>query len=111
MTGTSENRKPVRTCVGCRTRRPKSELLRLALDPRERVIWDSEQTMPGRGAYLCPASGCLADALKKRRLNRAFRRHVDTCLLEKEGIPLDKEHLRPKTGRIKTSPIAGIMNG
>ena len=58
-------RKPVnyRMCLGCRTRRPKEELLRVAED--------------GRGAYLCPGNEtCLKRALKSGAIDRALRRKV-----------------------------------
>ena len=64
---------PIRTCVGCRSRRPQSELLRLALDSRGQVVWDLVRRRPGRGAWLCPSADCLAAAGKKGRLQRAFR--------------------------------------
>lgn len=62
---------PVRTCVGCRRRADKSELLRL--------VWcggpvvDPRQVDPGRGAYLHPREACLELAVKRRALSRAWR--------------------------------------
>jgi predicted RNA-binding protein YlxR (DUF448 family) len=53
----------------------------LALDEGDRVIWDERGTAPGRGAYICPSSECLAEALKKNRLSRAFRKTVSKELL------------------------------
>ncbi|GAA1370738.1 YlxR family protein [Streptomyces beijiangensis] len=74
---------PERTCVGCRERAAKSDLLRIvavegtcAPDPRG--------TLPGRGAYLHPASVCLDLALRRRAFPRAF----------KVQGPLDCETLR-----------------
>jgi predicted RNA-binding protein YlxR (DUF448 family) len=69
--------------VGCRERAAKSDLLRIvavegtcAPDPRG--------TLPGRGAYLHPASVCLDLALRRRAFPRAF----------KAQGPLDSETLR-----------------
>ncbi|MDH3958516.1 MAG: YlxR family protein [Actinomycetota bacterium] len=63
---------PTRTCVGCRTRAGKSELLRVTArdglcvpDPRSR--------QPGRGAYLHPVISCLDLADRRRALPRALR--------------------------------------
>jgi predicted RNA-binding protein YlxR (DUF448 family) len=68
---------PIRTCLGCRTRRPISELVRLALTPgrdRPMVVMDPGHRLPGRGAWICSgASGCLAKALVKGRLGKALR--------------------------------------
>uniref|UniRef100_UPI00345CDB5F YlxR family protein n=1 Tax=Ilumatobacter sp. TaxID=1967498 RepID=UPI00345CDB5F len=50
---------PIRTCIGCRVRRPQSELLRcvFAADGSVQVC----RTAPGRGAWLCGA-GCVEPA-------------------------------------------------
>jgi predicted RNA-binding protein YlxR (DUF448 family) len=64
--------KPTRTCVACRTRADKTDLLRVTArdglclpDPRFR--------QPGRGAYLHPTIGCLDLAERRRALPRALR--------------------------------------
>ncbi|RFU88034.1 YlxR family protein [Streptomyces triticagri] len=63
---------PERTCVGCRERAAKKDLLRIvaiegvcAPDPRG--------TLPGRGAYVHPALVCLDLAVRRRAFSRAFR--------------------------------------
>ncbi|MBI4562397.1 MAG: YlxR family protein [Candidatus Rokubacteria bacterium] len=66
-------RAPVRTCIGCRGRRPKSQLVRLVREPDGLVGLDRSGTAPGRGAYVCPGRGCVATALKQGRLAHAFR--------------------------------------
>jgi predicted RNA-binding protein YlxR (DUF448 family) len=48
--------------------------VRLALDD-DRVVADPTATRPGRGAYVC-GSECLARAVRRRGLQRAFRRSV-----------------------------------
>ena len=67
---------PVRTCLGCRQRVPKAELVRLVWDATTgAVVIDPHQVLPGRGGYVHPTCG---DALAKRRqLGRALRRPVD----------------------------------
>lgn len=62
---------PERTCVGCRTRRPQAELVRVVL--RQGVVVPAVPGAPGRGAYVCPDHECLAAAQKKRAFTRAFR--------------------------------------
>ena len=70
-------RQPVRTCLGCRRKRERKELSRLALknDPDgAKVISDEGQCLGGRGAWLCRDSvGCFDSALKKNAFNRAFK--------------------------------------
>ena len=68
---------PVRSCIGCGRKAPKGELRRLGLvggqDGKDgEVVVDRRQRLPGRGAYLC-GSGCLAAAVKRKALQRAFK--------------------------------------
>ena len=61
--------------MGCGRTRPKAELLRLVLEGDE-LRPDPDGRMPGRGTYLCPDSGCTAQALSRQGFQRAFRRPV-----------------------------------
>lgn len=63
---------PTRTCVGCRTRRPQPELLRLTRRSDGAVV-RSGRRVRGRSAYLCPVEECLDRAIKRRGFSRAFR--------------------------------------
>jgi|SRR5690606_1968492 len=104
--------RPVRTCVGCRERATKSELLRVVL-ARDKAVDAGETTGPprpegsdsptpvvadpkgveqGRGAYLHPTTRCLAQAERRRAFSRALRA---------EG-PLDLEPLRRYVERLDT---------
>jgi predicted RNA-binding protein YlxR (DUF448 family) len=67
---------PVRTCLGCRERTEKAQLLRLVASDGAVVI-DHGQILPGRGAYLHPRPACLEQALKRRSLGRALRSEID----------------------------------
>ncbi|MDQ1103156.1 YlxR family protein [Nocardioides zeae] len=81
---------PVRTCIGCRRRAAKSELLRvtvrLGVDGREVVAPDPSATAPGRGAHLHPVRECYDLAVRRKAFSRALRRG---------GLPVDAvaEHL------------------
>jgi predicted RNA-binding protein YlxR (DUF448 family) len=68
-----KGRQPQRTCIVCRSKRAKAELLRLALDNRERVYFDHRQHHHGRGGYVCSRPECLT-RVKLVHLKRAFRR-------------------------------------
>ena len=63
---------PLRQCVGCREMKPKKELIRVVKSPEGEISLDFKGKKPGRGAYLCPDSACLARARKGRALERAF---------------------------------------
>ena len=71
---------PVRTCIGCRRRAAKRELLRVVAGPdthdQERswaVVPDPRGTAPGRGAHLHPTLECFELAERKRAFARALR--------------------------------------
>ncbi|MEV6398627.1 YlxR family protein [Streptomyces sp. NPDC051907] len=63
---------PERTCVGCRERAAKSDLLRIVAT-EDACVPDHRGTLPGRGAYVHPASVCLDLAVRRRAFPRAFR--------------------------------------
>jgi predicted RNA-binding protein YlxR (DUF448 family) len=63
---------PERSCVGCRERAPKADLLRIARTP-EGVRVDPTGTAPGRGAYVHRAAGCANAALRRGAIARALR--------------------------------------
>ncbi|MGW4034246.1 YlxR family protein [Streptomyces sp. NPDC004838] len=63
---------PVRTCVGCRERAAKDDLLRIVRIGNE-CVPDDRGTLPGRGAYVHPAVVCLDLAVRRRAFPRAFR--------------------------------------
>lgn len=69
---------PVRTCVGCRERATRSELLRVTAGSDEStgrpvVLPDPGATAPGRGAHLHPTPGCYDLAVRRKAFARALR--------------------------------------
>jgi predicted RNA-binding protein YlxR (DUF448 family) len=68
---------PVRTCVGCRARAPRSSLLRVIAADSSLVV-DEQASLPGRGAWLHPAQECLDVAITRRAFARAL--HVSQTL-------------------------------
>ena len=68
---------PVRTCVGCRKRAAKRELLRVTAgsdtDGRPAVVPDPPGTAPGRGAHLHPVPECYELAVRRKAFARALR--------------------------------------
>ncbi|MBV7698081.1 YlxR family protein [Streptomyces sp. TRM70350] len=63
---------PERTCVGCRERAAKTELLRIVAI-EDACVPDPRGTLPGRGAYVHPALVCLDQAIRRRAFTRALR--------------------------------------
>ncbi|MGC4174791.1 YlxR family protein [Demequina sp.] len=66
---------PVRTCIGCRERAARSDLVRVAVVDGEVVI-DEHATLPGRGAWLHRRPECLELAKRRKAFSRALRAGV-----------------------------------
>ena len=67
---------PVRTCIGCRKRAIKRELVRVTARSHggQTVIEpDPEGTAPGRGAHLHPTIECYDLAVRRKAFARALR--------------------------------------
>ena len=58
---------PIRTCIGCRKRRKKEEMIWLTLSSEGVVKVNPRMPHQGRGFYLCPDLGCVHRAKKKNR--------------------------------------------
>jgi predicted RNA-binding protein YlxR (DUF448 family) len=69
---------PERTCVGCRTRARKRELLRLVVDGAAGPVVDPSGSAPGRGAYVHRDDGCATAAIRTGAIARALRTRVST---------------------------------
>lgn len=50
---------PLRTCIVCRQRAKKSELLRFVSGEAGFLFYDAKGDEPGRGFYLCRTGKCL----------------------------------------------------
>ncbi len=56
--------------------REKRDLVRIVHTPDGRLLVDATGKQAGRGAYLCPSAACLAQAMKRKSFDRAFRQPV-----------------------------------
>ena len=107
---------PIRTCIGCRERTTKRELLRMVAgtdaegqDGSQSGSWfvvpDPGGTASGRGAHLHPTSECLALAERKRAFARALRH--DAAVRGALSLERLREHLRQRDReQPETSPEA-----
>lgn len=64
---------PERTCVGCKRKAPKREMLRIVAGKDGSISPDPGGSLPGRGAYVCYGEACLKAA--RKRLAKALRCH------------------------------------
>ena len=70
------HRIPTRSCVACRTSRPKRDLLRVVRAPGGGVVADETGRLSGRGAYVCRDLACIERALDRGALSRALETPV-----------------------------------
>jgi uncharacterized protein len=96
-------RSPMRTCVGCRARASKFDLLRVVAvenstepDTATMLTPDRRGKLPGRGAYLHLDLRCLDLAERRRVFRRALRLpgQFDTSVLRQwveEQVAVDRD--------------------
>ncbi|MEO5918926.1 MAG: YlxR family protein [Candidatus Limnocylindrales bacterium] len=72
---------PERSCVACRTARPKLELIRIVRSPSGLVTVDPSGRQNGRGAYVCRDRHCITNAIHRGALSRALEIPVPATLL------------------------------
>ena len=89
---------PTRTCLGCRQRRRKGDLVRLVRASDGAVVVDGGGSRPGRGAYVCAVLDCVQRALKPGRLGHAFRaacrpgEELESAVLAMGRVPATAGH-------------------
>ena len=67
---------PERTCVVCRQKRPKWEMVRIVRTPQGTLEIDNRGKKAGRGAYLCKAEECWEAGLTQKRLEYALKTKI-----------------------------------
>lgn len=63
---------PVRQCLGCGERLPKSSLIRVLRTPDGTAVLDTARNSDGRGAYICGKDSCISRLRKSRRIDRVL---------------------------------------
>jgi predicted RNA-binding protein YlxR (DUF448 family)/ribosomal protein L30E len=67
---------PQRSCLGCRTSKDKSQLIRFVQTPEKEILPDLDSRLPGRGSYTCIDKRCLTAAVAQRQFKRSFKQDV-----------------------------------
>ena len=67
---------PQRSCVVCRTKKDKNELIRIVKNQANEIIIDQSGKKPGKGAYICDSIECLEKGIKSKALKRALEVEV-----------------------------------
>lgn len=68
---------PIRTCMGCSEKKPKSELIRVVKKQTGEIKLDKTGKLSGRGAYICDKSECLEKAIRSKKLERIFETKIE----------------------------------
>ena len=68
----AEKKVPMRTCIACRSEKPKKELMRIVKNKDGEFFLDRTGKLNGRGAYVCDSKACVEKVIKKNLLKNAF---------------------------------------
>ncbi len=91
---------PQRTCMGCNTKKNKTDLIRIVrtnpshekekdneTNNKYEITIDKTGKLEGRGAYICNNVQCLEKAIKSKKLERVLNTRIS------EGIFADLKKL------------------
>ena len=67
---------PVRTCIGCKGKKTKKEMIRIIRTPDGKIEIDKTGKKSGRGAYLCGNVKCLDIAFRENSLNKSLKQDI-----------------------------------
>jgi predicted RNA-binding protein YlxR (DUF448 family) len=67
---------PVRTCVGCRQRGNRADLIRI-VNSQGFLKIDTQKSLSGRGSWLHTSSKCLETAVERSAFSRALKANMD----------------------------------
>ena len=76
-----EKKVPSRTCIACRTAKPKKELVRI-VKFNDQIKLDLTGKLNGRGAYICNDENCIRKLKKQKLLNKAFSCQVEDSVYD-----------------------------
>ena len=74
---------PQRSCVVCRTKKDKNELIRIVKNQTNEINIDESGKKPGKGAYICDSIECLEKGIKTKALSRALELEIPNEIYEK----------------------------
>ena len=82
---------PLRTCMGCNSKKPKKELIRIVKDKENNISIDRTGKLDGRGAYICDNIECLEKVIKSKRLERVLEVQISEEIYHNlRGVIIDK---------------------
>ena len=82
---------PERTCIGCREKKEKRNLIRIVKNKKNEFDIDLNYNKDGRGAYICKNIECLQKIEKGKKLEKALKASIPEEFYEKlRGVIIDK---------------------
>lgn len=82
--------KSERTCIACRAKKNKKDLLRIVKNQKGEITIDNDQKGQGRGAYICNSKSCIDKVIKSKSLNRSYKMAIGSDIYQKIGELCDK---------------------
>ena len=73
---------PQRSCVICRTKKDKKDLIRIVKNKENEIKIDKTGKQEGRGAYICYNIECLEKSMKTKQLDRALGIEIESEIYE-----------------------------
>lgn len=87
-----KNKKLTRTCIGCREKKQKQELVRIVLNKNNEITVDFNNTLDGRGAYICMKEECFEKMKKGNKLKLSLKTNIDNKKYEElRGVIFDRK--------------------
>ena len=85
-----KNSKETITCIGCRKKDNKYNLIRI-VSLEKGISIDKNQSAGGRGAYICRNEECLNKLIKNKKILKALKINIsDEKYNELRGVMLDR---------------------
>lgn len=85
-----KNSKETRTCIGCRIKTKKQNLLRI-VKLKDEIIVDFDQKLKARGTYICKNEECFNKMQKNKSLNKALKTKISDEKYENiRGVIFDR---------------------
>lgn len=69
-------------CIVCRSKKTKTDLLRLALLPDYSGCLIGVDKGSGRGTYICKEGECITKCIKSKILNKVFKKNIPDNIYE-----------------------------
>lgn len=73
---------PQRSCVVCRAKKDKNELIRMVRNKNNEINIDEKGKLEGKGAYICDSIDCFEKAKKTKALERALEVEIPNEIYE-----------------------------